>query len=324
MSKPRTEIKVGFFVALALVLMALLLLQFSKGNTLFRKTYTIILKASNVGGLRNKASVLMSGVQVGSVSAIKLASGGTNVSIYLKVYSEFELRDDARFIIEQSGFLGDQFVAIYPGESKGNILTNLAEAHAQEPFNLLEVARSASGFIQRIDQTAKNLDDAISDVRKNLLNEKTLTNLSATIATLRQASLDALTTVDNINSLIQSNGVPIGATISNLVDFSHRLNDFVDSAKAVVSTNEPQISATLSNLRASSATLTNLFNGVQQGQGLAGVLLKSQGVADNVSNLTANLAVTSSNLNRYGLWHLLFHKEKPLETNAAAKKTHSH
>src|ERR1700722_10109190 len=137
MSKPRTEIKVGFFVALALLLMALLLLQFSKGNTLFRKTYTVILKASNVGGLRNKASVLMSGVQVGTVSAIKLASGGTNVSIYLKIYSEFELHDDARFIIEQSGFLGDQFVAIYPGESKGNILTNLSEAHAQEPFNLL-------------------------------------------------------------------------------------------------------------------------------------------------------------------------------------------
>ena len=54
--------------------MAVLLLQFSKGNTLFRQTYTVILDASNVGGLRNKASVLMSGVQVGTVSAIKLGA----------------------------------------------------------------------------------------------------------------------------------------------------------------------------------------------------------------------------------------------------------
>ncbi len=323
MSKPRTEIKVGIFVALALALMGALLLQFSKGSTLFRNTYTVVLKSGNVGGLRNKASVLMSGVQVGTVSAIKLSPEGTNVSIFLKVYSEYTLHDDARFIIEQSGFLGDQFVAIYPGESKGNVLTNMSEARAQEPFNLLEVARSASGFIQRIDDTAKNLDSAIADVRKYVLNEQTLTNLSSTIATLRQASQNALETVDNVNALIKSNGAPVGLTLSNLVAFSDHLNDFVASAKAVITTNEPQISLTLSNLQASSATLTNLLNGVQQGQGLAGTLLKNQTVANNVSNLTASLAVTSSNLNRYGLWHVLFHKEKPPSTNAPAGKSRS-
>jgi phospholipid/cholesterol/gamma-HCH transport system substrate-binding protein len=323
MSKPRTGIKVGFFVALTLILIAVLLLQFSKGNTLLRKTYTVILKTSNVGGLRNKASVLLSGVQVGTVSAIKLSPEGTNVSVYLKLYSEYKLRDSARFNIEQSGFLGDQFVAIYPGDNKGDLLTNLSVATAQEPFNLLEVARSAAGFIKRIDQTAKNLDDAISDVRRDVLNEQTLTNLSFTIATLRQASQDALVTIDNVNMVIKSNGVPVGVAVSNLVDFSGELTNFVQSAKSILNTNEPQISATLSNLEASSATLTNLLNGVQQGKGLAGTIFESQGVAENVSNLTANLAVTSSNLNRYGLWHLLFHKEKPAQTNASTAKSSS-
>jgi ABC-type transporter Mla subunit MlaD len=147
------------------------------------------------------------------------------------------------------------------------------------------------------------------------LNEETLTNLSFTIATLRQVSQDALITVDNVNSVIKSNGVPVGVTISNLVSFSEQLNSFVQSAKGILDTNEPQISATLSNLQASSATLTNLLNGVQRGEGLAGTLFKNQAVADNVSNLTANLAITSSNLNRYGLWHLLFHKEKPHRAN---------
>src|SRR5580698_8078429 len=47
-------------------------LQFSKGTTLFRRTYAIILNTSNVGGLRPRASVLLSGVQVGTVSDIKL------------------------------------------------------------------------------------------------------------------------------------------------------------------------------------------------------------------------------------------------------------
>src|SRR4051812_12195355 len=106
MSQPRVEIKVGFFVLLGMLLLAVLLLQFSKGSSLFRSTYLIVLKSGNVGGLRTKASVLMSGVQVGTVSLIKLAPEGTNVSIFLKVYKEYTLRDDALFVIEQSGFLG--------------------------------------------------------------------------------------------------------------------------------------------------------------------------------------------------------------------------
>ena len=216
MSQPRTEIKVGFFVALAIVLMAVVVLQFSKGSTLFRKNYTIVLEASDVGGLRNKASVLLSGVQIGTVSAIQLSAEGTNVFINLKIYSEYKLRDDARFVIEQSGFLGDQFVAIYAGDNKGNVLTNLSVAHLQEPFQLMEVARSAGDFIKDIKQTAKKLDDIISDVHRDLLNEQTLTNLSFTIATLKQASQDALGAVDNVNSLINSNGPELYGTLSNL------------------------------------------------------------------------------------------------------------
>src|SRR5262245_25946897 len=88
MSKSRTELKVGFFVFFCLVLVAVLLVQFSKGSSLFRPAYIIDLKASNVGALRQRASVLMSGVQVGSVSEIHLGAEATNVTIKLKIYNE--------------------------------------------------------------------------------------------------------------------------------------------------------------------------------------------------------------------------------------------
>src|SRR5277367_5611369 len=103
MNQSRTAVSVGIFVTITLLVMGLLLLQFSKGNTLLRHTYTIILKSGNVGGLRNKASVLMSGVQVGTVSGIVLSPEGTNVSIYLKIINQYHLHQEARFVIEQSG-----------------------------------------------------------------------------------------------------------------------------------------------------------------------------------------------------------------------------
>ena len=50
------------------------MLQFSKGTALFRPTYDILLKASNVGGLKKRAGVLMSGVQIGSVAGDQLGA----------------------------------------------------------------------------------------------------------------------------------------------------------------------------------------------------------------------------------------------------------
>ena len=114
MEKSRQEIKVGLFVFIGLVLLAVLLIQFSKGTSLFRGTYELRLHASNVGGLKQRASVLLAGVQVGDVSDIQLAPDGKSVTILLRIYKDYKIYHDARFVIQQSGFLGDQYVAIIP------------------------------------------------------------------------------------------------------------------------------------------------------------------------------------------------------------------
>jgi phospholipid/cholesterol/gamma-HCH transport system substrate-binding protein len=319
MSKHSLEVKVGLFVFVCLVLLGALLLQFSKGVTFFHKTYTVILETANVGGLRAEAGVLMSGVKVGHVSKTQLSLQGTNVSIYLDIYSQFAMRDDARFVIEQSGFLGDQYIAIYPGLNEGRLLTNGSIAHVEPPFNLQDAARSANDFIKDIRGTAKKLDGAIEDVRRLVLNEKTLTNIAFTVSTLQQVSADALATVDNVNLLIQTNGGPIDLAISNLVIFSQKLDTIAQSAQTIVDTNGPAIAAAISNIQTSTAILTNLLGDVQAGKGLAGGLIKNQPMADNVAAITANLAITTSNLNRLGLWHFIWYHPKEAKTNASSK-----
>ncbi len=315
MSKSRYEIKVGLFVFVCLVLVAALLIQFSRGITFFRPTKTIILTASNIGGLRTRASVLMSGVQVGTVAETRLSPEGTNVSIYLKIYNEYAIRDDARFAIEQSGFLGDQFVAVYPGLNQGAVLTNNEIAHAEEPFNLLAAARSANSFIQHIDGTAKKLDDAINDIRRLALNEKTLTNLSFTVSTLRQVSINASTTVDSINDLIKTNGAGISGAVSNLASFTEQLKGLAGHAESILDTNAPQLAMAVSNIQTSTAILTNMLSGAEAGNGLVGGLFRNQELSTHVSILASNLAVSAENLNRLGLWHFLWYHPKPPKTN---------
>ncbi len=320
MDKSRLEIKVGLFVLIGLILLAGALIQFSKGTSLFHDTYELRLHAVNVAGIKQRAGVLLAGVEVGSVSQIKLAEDGRSVTMILRIYKEYPIYHDARFVIEQAGFLGDQFVSVIPTTNSLPLLENGADVPCQEPFNLQEVARSAAGFIQRIDETAKKLDASVSDLRRVVLNEQTLTNFADAINNSRLFSEQALGTVHDINALVATNSGQVTMAASNALFFSHELAGLADSANTLLATNGADISVAVKNVQASSEVLKKLMNDLQAGRGLAGTLLQNEQVATNVQTITANLAITSSNLNRQGLWGILW-AHKVRETNSEVLNT---
>jgi phospholipid/cholesterol/gamma-HCH transport system substrate-binding protein len=317
MEESRMEWKVGLFVLLGLVLLAVLLLQFSKGNSLFKPTYRLILHADNAAGLKQRAQVLMSGVQVGAVSEMALGPQGTNVSIVLRIYTQYQIHKDVRFVIESSGFLGDQYISVIPTRNADGCFTDGDEAECESPVNIQEVTRSADRALKRVDTTVTQLNEVIANVRRLALNERTLTNLSETVANARLVSEHVLTAVDNINALVESNRPPIGGSVSNLLSFSDRINHIADGVNDVVATNSPDINAAIKNLEASTATLKSLLDDVHAGKGLAGKLLRDEEVSANLSQITSNLSVTTSNLNRLGLWRVLW-KPKAARPNEPA------
>ena len=319
MEKSRLETKVGLFVFIGLALLAALLLQFSKSTSLWRGAYTLHLQAVNVGGIKPHASVLLAGVQVGSVAGIRLAPDGKSVTIDLKIYKEFPVYTNSTFVIESAGFLGDQFVSIIPATNvvamtEAAKFTNDATANCVSPFNLQQVARDAAGFIERIDVTAKKLDASVTDLRSQVLNAQTLANFSTSITNLRLFTEQALGAVQGVNNLVNTNSEQVGIAVSNAVKFSADLTDLSDSAKLVLATNSFNINQATKDLATAMNSVKLLVNDMQAGKGLAGTVLQNPQLATNVQNLAANLAVTSSNLNRLGLWGILW-AHKPPDTN---------
>ena len=61
-------------------------------------------------------------------------------------------------------------------------------------------------------------------------------------------------------------------------------------------------------------SVQQLVADVQAGKGLAGTLLQNPQVSTNVQLLAANLSLVSSNLNRFGLWHILWSHRPPATT----------
>jgi phospholipid/cholesterol/gamma-HCH transport system substrate-binding protein len=316
MSKSRLEWKVGLFVFICLALLAALLIEFSKGLTFFRPTYDIYLRSDNVGGLKVRAAVLMSGVQVGTVSDIRLAPSGKTVTITLLIYRDYQIYKDSVFAIEQSGFLGDNYVSIMPTQNQGEVFRDQDYAKAEPPFNLQEFTRSASGFITRVDEAVKKLNDALASINRLVLNPETLTNISESVANLRDFSQRALIAADHLNVILATNGPTIASSSSNLLLFSEQLNQFGNGLNNVLETNAPGINTVVKNVESSSESLKSLLDNAQAGKGLAGELLVNEQIATNVAEIANNLSITTSNLNRLGLWKLLW-QHKPPRTNAA-------
>ena len=313
MEKSRLETKVGLFVFIGLALLVTLMVWFGKGASLFRSTYTLKLHTSNIGGLKPKSSVFLAGVGVGMVQRIELDPSGTNVVAYLQIYQEHPIYHDARFVIEMSGFLGDQYVSVLPTANQLPLLTNNADVECDAPFNLQEVARGAAGFIQRLDETAKKLDASITDLRTQVLNAQTLGNFGSSITNLRVFTEQAVDTVHDLHEMVGTNRAQVAVAVSNIVLFSTQLN-------VLLATNGENVTAATKNMEELTVHAQEVLKDLQAGHGLAGTLLENNETATNVQMVAENLALVSSNLNRFGLWHFLW-AHNPPATNTAKSVT---
>ena len=315
--------KVGLFVFVCLALLALLVVQFSKGTSVFRSTIPLKLHASNVGGIKPRATVLLAGVQVGSVRSADFDKEHGGVIMLLDIYKDAPIYRDSRFVIEQAGFLGDQYVSVIPADppsDKAGKFSDNDTVECQAPFDLQEVARGAAGFIKRMDETAKKLDDSVTDLRAQVLNAQTLSSFGVALTNMKSFTEQALGAISDINQLVATNGAQVGLAVSNLVVFSHQLDQLGVSAQAILATNSVNINDATKNIDDVTVTLKQLAAEVQAGRGLAGAVLQNQELATNVQNIAANLAVTTSNLNRVGIWGILW-SQKPPTTNSSAKTT---
>jgi len=114
------EIWVGAFVLMTLVSLAVIALQVSNFNSWKDKSsYQITGLFDNIGGLKVRAPVKISGVVVGRVTGIEVDARTYQARVTMDVYSEFdELSIDTSGSILTSGLLGDQYIGLVIGSDE--------------------------------------------------------------------------------------------------------------------------------------------------------------------------------------------------------------
>jgi len=185
-----------------------------------------------------------------------------------------------------------------------------------------EAVAVATETIRKIGQVSSNLDAAVTDVRRLVLTQPTLQNFVSSLDRLTIITTEAEAAVSSLNGLISSNSFPVTAAVSNLNVFTSHLPPLADYVGQLVTNNGAEISTAINNFEAASATLTNLMASLQDGEGVAGRLLRDEKMANDLADIAYNLAITTSNLNTRGLWGILWkqkHPPPPRITNSIAE-----
>jgi phospholipid/cholesterol/gamma-HCH transport system substrate-binding protein len=324
MKNSRIELKVGFFVAVGLVLLAVIVLSFSRGLTFFEHTYKLRILLDSAAGLKPTADVLMAGVPIGKATSLELLPDGRSVALDVSILSKYPIRSNAVFQVDALGFLGDQYIEVTPSTNlNAGFFQNGGEVQGESPFNMQTAVHSAAGMLDLVKTTVMDADYAINHLNRTVLSDQSLSNVNVALNVLESIPLIVHQMAQGANDLIHSNTPAVDEAVTNLLGFSAKLNGMAADLDRLIASNRPTVDATIQNLRDTSASFKQIGVDLEAGKGLAGSLLKDQemkaqlaALISNANAMSAAFATFGSNLDQEGLWRVLW---KPKHTERSDK-----
>jgi phospholipid/cholesterol/gamma-HCH transport system substrate-binding protein len=91
-------------------------------SSTFNKTYPVITKFDNIGGLKVRASVRSAGVVVGRVASINFDDKNFQAIVTLNMDQRYQFPEDSSAKILTAGLLGEQYIGIEAGGATKNLV----------------------------------------------------------------------------------------------------------------------------------------------------------------------------------------------------------
>lgn len=268
--KPSYDILLGSFVALGIAVLITLVFLIGKERRLFDVSIPIEAHFPNVAGLAVGADVLLSGVVVGNVKAIKFpaldaeqASRDVTVVMSISQRAMAWIRKDSIARIDSKGLLGDKII---------NLSIGSADQPEVEPSGMLESLPPVdfSKSMQKAQEILENVAEAVADAKvvlKGFVDQGGDTALASSAKSIQRL----------LQEIEKGQGV-----IHELV---YNKEAGKDTSSAIKSMRE-----SLDTIAKISDDFSKIAAEVKQGQGLLHALVYDKAGAKTIANLNQGLA----------------------------------
>lgn len=311
-----TELKVGTFALLVIIMLAFMTfkvggLEWAKG-----KGYRIYVYFDNIAGLDEKTRVKIAGVDVGIVKSIELFNG--RAKIKLRIDPDIRIYQNAAASIRSTGLLGDKYLNINIGSpdspllKDGDTINKVTEFVEMDDLakTLIEESQNFSKLVESLNKVfgTEDAKDSLSQIIENL---RELTGALNKTITVNDQKLR--TVLDNINdltvsisNLIEKNRDPLTSTIADIQDFSNTIKisgpELVLNLKEASKELRAMVEENRQGIKSAVESLDNIAKRVDSGEGSLGKLIKDDRLYESINKAAEGLNKTFSAIDRFKIF----------------------
>ena len=166
MQRSKIDLWVGLLVVIGAAAMLFLAMKSANLLTLnFDKSYPVVAKFDNIGGLKSRAAVKSAGVIVGRVESITFDDKSYQASVNLAMESRYVFPKDSSLKILTSGLLGEQYIGVEAGADEKNLAAGDVVKQTQSAV-VLESLISQFLYSKAADSSASTAVPSVNSEKK--------------------------------------------------------------------------------------------------------------------------------------------------------------
>ena len=303
------ETKVGIFVILGFFMVALTTTVFGNLDFNSKEGKTVYFRLNDATGIREGTPIMYKGIKVGEVQDVTMKNN--EIISKVIVYHEFEIPDNVRFNVKQSGFVGQRYVEFEADptiQSKSPLQNNYEYDGRQNSANMDAVMAKLNDVAAEITTLLKSFNEVITtDESKNALQDsisnlkditESVKNIVATNDKNIQEVIDnAKNMTDMIERIIAKNENQLNSSISNIAEISETLKAFTASVDKLVANNQGNIDDSLKNLKeitdkvnTTMDEIETITKDINEGKGTLGLLINDEETKKDVKNVVSKMS----------------------------------
>lgn len=203
-------VKLGVFVLAGLLFLILTLYMIGKNRNIFGRQYLLKTHFENVNGLVKGNNVRYAGIEVGTVSDIRILNdSAVEVTMSIQKAMKQVIRENALCSIGSDGLIGNRVVNIVPGHGQATLAAEKSLLSSRQPLEMDEMLRilgESGSNILRISEGMKLAVERLNSSKafwKLLDNPSLGQNIEQSAANIQMASKEAVTITQQIDSLLR-------------------------------------------------------------------------------------------------------------------------
>ena len=298
MNQSSTELKVGIFAILVIIILSFMTFKVGSLPFLWEKGYRLYAEFEDISGLDEKSRIKIAGVESGIVDRIRLENGKAKLA--LLVNPDIKIYRNAKAYLRMSGLLGDKYIALDTGTSDEPLLESGDMIMETVPAaNIDRLANQLTSAASNISSLTKNIDGIFGEterdgIKESISNLRIATNNIREISTENKEPLNRIVAqLEEFTSVLSSKGPGllddldvmaknIGEKGPGLID---DLSEAANGINEVIGENRKSLKEGMESFASASRSVGNITGSIERGEGTVGKLVQDKKLYDSVSKV---------------------------------------